>query len=88
MKSFEEACEAVLIRKVEKVGDGVPEDMNEAHAKFEEMHKQIQNSTEANMLAAFLVSFGVQNDIPLIALLCVAFSHGVSVGVLMEKAEE
>ena len=40
------------------------------------------------MLASFLMHMHQTQDIPILGLLCCAFSHGCAVGILMEKAEE
>ena len=85
--TFEEACAKVLVRKLQP-GEDMPPDMEDAHQKFIPLHKQIQNSDEVLMLASFLMHVHQTQDIPMLGLLCCAFSHGVSVGILMEKAEE
>ena len=90
MLTFEEACAKVLVRKVQPGQEiGVtPPDMEDAHQKFIPLHEQIQNSDEAMMLASFLMHMHQTQDIPILGLLCCAFSHGCAVGILMEKAEE
>ena len=87
MLIFSEACSRVMMRRVESEDPGLVADMEEAAEKFREMHTEIQNSFEAEVLARFLLEAGQENGWPLIAVICIALSHGVMLGIEMEKQE-
>jgi hypothetical protein len=85
MMSFEEAVAAVMLRQVRE--DEECPDMDERAARYRDMHSQIQNSFEAYMISIQLMEVGIETKWPLQKLICVAFSHGVMIGVEMEKQE-
>jgi hypothetical protein len=88
MKTFSEACESTFMRTV-KVGSANHKDTLEAIdtriGPFISMVDEIQNAPETHAFAAVLKEMAVNEDLTIMELLKIAFSHGVMVGVEMEK---
>ncbi len=90
MRTFAEACEATIMQrfKLGQIPKQAPDELQEAADRFASMHQEIQGSEEAAVLAMFLMDMGATMGYPMQALLAVAFSHGVVVGMMMERQEE
>jgi hypothetical protein len=90
MKTFSEACESTFMRTV-PVGSANHKDTLEAIdtriGPFISMVDEIQNSPETEAFAHVLMQMGLGEDIGVVDLLKIAFSHGVMVGVEMEKPD-
>ena len=86
MKTYEEAVALVMARKVKDINE-MPTDIIEASERYQSLHEEIQSSFQAKMLAATLLALGEDQKVEPIRLLCIAFSHGVAVGVEMEKQD-
>lgn len=86
MKTFDEACHKILIRCVDDEDEST-EDMDDASEKFLDLHKEIQVNENTVMFVAFLMTVGEQHNMPMSLLLAVALSHGVAVGIEMERQE-
>jgi len=89
LKTFSEACEATFMRAV-PISE--PQDPKKIEAElegqldpFQEMLDDIQTSVEADALAYVLIGQGRQAGWTPIEIIKIAFSHGVIVGVEMEK---
>lgn len=90
MKTFSEACEATFMRTLPE-GDNTPsgvavEAIAVTMTPFHSMIEEIQESPEARGFADALFVASRTQGIPPHDLLCIAFSHGVMVGIEMEKA--
>jgi len=91
MKTFSEAVEATMMRRKVAGSAENAQVMEEIRASMEPyhcLHAEIQGSQEAAAFAAGLIETSpdeLDGD-DLLILLVVAFSHGVMVGIEMEKA--
>lgn len=91
MKTFSEAVEATMMRRKVAGSPGDDQVVDEIRASmepYESLHAEIQNSPEAAAFATGLLDTSpdeLDGD-DLFILLLVAFSHGVMVGIEMEKA--
>lgn len=90
MKTFSEACESTFMCTVPvdkedplKISAELDEQLDPFRATIEE----IQNSDEAEMLASALLQLGKDARRNPCDLLKIAFSHGVMVGMQMEKSD-
>jgi hypothetical protein len=86
MKTFSEACESTFLRigrESEKAAAMIA--LDASIAPFAELLEEIQNSFEAEGLAVTLLRIGVDEKVVPMDLLRIAFSHGVMVGIEMEK---
>lgn len=88
MKTFSEACESTFMRTV-PIGSTEPTavmaEIDGRLAPFISMVEEIQNAPETHALACSLLELMKGEDIHFGDLLKIAFSHGVMVGVEMEK---
>jgi hypothetical protein len=89
MKTFSEACEATFVRirpsDVPVDEEQISASIAETVAPFESLVEEIQNSQEAVRFSYVLLRMGLDEDVPPVDLLRIAFSHGVMVGIEMEK---
>ena len=82
MKTFEEAVTAVMARKIDSADAETPADLTENCERYVDIHREVQrHHITAILIEGMLTSF----DISLEALMTLAFSHGVVVGMEMEK---
>lgn len=86
MLTFDEACHKILIRCLSDENEKT-DDMDDASEKFISLHKEIQTNENTVMFVSFLMAMGEENDIPQSLLLAVALSHGVALGIEMERQE-
>ena len=90
MKTFSEACQATMMHR-----GGQPVAESELPRVFEEIqrqidpyiviHEEIQNSPEAMAFAMGLIEALEDDDVKPVDYIRIAFSHGVMVGIEMEK---
>ena len=90
MKTFDEAVR--LIVTLER-GDSVKVPTHEDPAKYDSMHEEIQNHPDVSIFCTGLLEYSIERLVkdsvivtPL-GLLAIAFSHGVVVGMEMEKQD-
>jgi hypothetical protein len=89
VKTFSEAVESTMMRRHRPGSDRTKElaAIKESLEPYHGLHAEIQTSREAVAFATGLVS-GLSDEVgeeELIELVIVAFSHGVMVGIEMEK---
>jgi len=85
MKTFEEAVSAVLCREVTAQDDG--SDIEDASAKYHDTLREIQtHPTTAIVVQGFLQEIELRG-IPFHIMMGVIFSHGVMVGMEMERQD-
>ena len=89
MKTFDEAVDKVLARKLPAGVSEEPSDMTDACSRYEAMHMEIRAHPVVNHWCAngLLDQFAGLKSVPLMSLLRIAFSHGVMVGIEMEKQD-
>lgn len=89
MKTFEEACAAVMCRQVQNLpedkADEAAKEMSENMARYHSTMDEVKRSPQAIMFAAALLELGDANGFRPENLFLIAFSHGVMVGMEMEK---
>ena len=88
MKTFSEACESTFMRTVPVGSADHQETLKaiETHiGPFESMMDEIQDAPETHSFAALLKKIAVNEDLTVMELIKIAFSHGVMVGIEMEK---
>lgn len=88
MKTFSEACHAILIRKQKTPDEPVPQDMLEQVERWQQIRREIEESEEADLAVMGLMQLAAHLDLPVEKALKIAFSHGVTVGMVMERREE
>jgi len=90
MKTFSEACESTFMRTV-PVGSADHKSTMEAIdtriGPFISMVDEIQNAPETHAFAAVLLEMASGEDLNMAEVIKIAFSHGVMVGVEMEKPD-
>lgn len=88
MKSFDEACAATFLRRM-KPGEDPQSAADDIDSdRWISLHHEVQNSQQVHIFSSYLCTCCVQQGIPLQAVIALAFSHGVMVGIEMEKQEE
>ncbi len=88
MKTFDEACERILVRRITAGQmDEVPPDMADASDKFKSLHEEVQVHSHTLTFVSILLRIAEENDVSMEAILSVAFSHGIAVGIEMERQE-
>jgi len=92
VKTFSEACQSTFmtIREAEPTREeesAVFENLNAQVERFEGMMRDIQHSQEATAFCCALIQAGGEEKMSPLLMLKIAFSHGVMVGIEMEKAE-
>jgi hypothetical protein len=89
MKTFSEACESTFMRTVPEAGltdhKSTMEAIDTRIGPFISMVDEIQNAPETEAFAQVLMQMQSGEEIEIVDLLKIAFSHGVMVGVEMEK---
>lgn len=94
MKTFEEACENTFMAVVRSPRPQTVTEEQKAAAiapieaasdRYETVHHEVQSSFHAHALASSLMEQVESGSIPPEVAIIVAFSHGVMVGVEMEK---
>jgi hypothetical protein len=90
MKTFSEACESTFMRTV-PVGSADHKSTMEAIdtriGPFISMVDEIQNAPETHAFACVLLEMASGEDLNMAEVIKIAFSHGVMVGVEMEKPD-
>lgn len=86
MKTFTEACNAVLCRELSSPNESC-KDMDEASERYHSMLQEVQNDDLTAVAVAGFADVGLRHGLPIAALLAVAFSHGVMVGYEMGKPD-
>lgn len=88
MKTFSEACLATFMRKHEPGCETIAEAVEKIDSeRWEQLHEEIQNSTEVGLLTRTLWQMQNEMELPMEAVVAMAFSHGVVVGIAMEQAD-
>lgn len=98
MKTFDEACEIILHKvKPEEIEDmSVPENMKIAEDKYKSVHDEIQTHFKTNIIVDGIANMFIPSEICILSVssvecikqaLIVAFSHGLVIGMEMEKYE-
>jgi hypothetical protein len=90
MKTFSEACESTFMRTV-PVGladhKSTMEAIDTRIGPFISMVDEIQNAPETEAFAHVLLEMADREDLNVGEVIKIAFSHGVMVGVEMEKPD-
>ena len=91
MKTFDEAVNATLMCRasIDAPEDALKEQLSEitaVQAKYHQTLEEIQSSPESINFAIFLMSH-LPDEIPMVMRLVIALSHGVMIGMEMEKPD-
>jgi hypothetical protein len=88
MKTYTEALEATLMRKGEAADKAsVLIALGATQELFAATVEEVQEAQETQMLAVALIQIGKEQGMSLADLVVLAFSHGVMVGIEMEKPD-
>lgn len=87
MKTFEEALAATFIRQVNK-NEPPPKDLRDQAERYADLHKQIQQAPEMVVIISGFLGMAQETGCSVELMIACAFSHGVMVGIEMEKAED
>jgi hypothetical protein len=89
MKTFQEAISSTMMAKIPMDSEDSERDeairkLEESQERFNQTMEEIQTSEECHIFAMFLVEH-LPDHIPLLDKFKIAISHGVMVGIEMEK---
>jgi hypothetical protein len=88
VKTFEEALRSTMMQvhpAVEAEAKRITAEIEAGQASFRSLLGDIQGNLETRMLASGLLTIAQHNEWSAAELVIVAFSHGVMVGIEMEK---
>lgn len=87
MKTFEEALAATFMRQV-KNNEPPPKDLRDQAERYSDLHKQIQEAPEMVIIISGFLGMAEETGVSIEGIIACAFSHGVMVGIEMEKVED
>ncbi len=87
---YNSPCLSTFMRRVAAPNEAVAEETFDSIdiGRWESLHKEVQDSEELRMFIQTLYMIHTEHGVPIENLLATAFSHGVIVGIQMEKQEE
>lgn len=89
MKTFDEACDAVFLRKVEtkeQLDAGIPGDLVERNNQYKPTILEVQENPRTVIFVRALLEMMAEGFTGA-TLLAIAFSHGVAVGMEMNAPD-